>query len=62
MRIAGGVEEPVEGELLGLAPDCGLRLRLAGGVERSFQIGELKLRPVDSPEESAKLSVDEQEA
>jgi BirA family biotin operon repressor/biotin-[acetyl-CoA-carboxylase] ligase len=62
VRITGGKEEPIEGELLGLTLNCGLRLRLAGGKERSFQFGELKLRPVDSSDKSAKLSIDEQEA
>ena len=62
VQVNSGAGETVQGEALGLTSGGGLRLRLADGGERRFQIGELRLRPVDSPPESAKLSGEEREA
>jgi BirA family biotin operon repressor/biotin-[acetyl-CoA-carboxylase] ligase len=39
-------ESPLTGELLGLAPDGGLRLRDANNNIHTIQFGEIHLRPV----------------
>jgi BirA family transcriptional regulator, biotin operon repressor / biotin---[acetyl-CoA-carboxylase] ligase len=48
-------QEPLAGELLGLDPEGALRLRTQGGELTTLQIGEVRLRPVDSLPGSAKL-------
>jgi biotin-(acetyl-CoA carboxylase) ligase len=39
-------ESPLTGELLGLAPDGGLRLREVNNNIHTIQFGEIHLRPV----------------
>jgi BirA family biotin operon repressor/biotin-[acetyl-CoA-carboxylase] ligase len=48
-------QEPLTGELLGLDAEGALRLRTQSGLVKTLQIGEVRLRPVDSPPRSAKL-------
>jgi BirA family transcriptional regulator, biotin operon repressor / biotin---[acetyl-CoA-carboxylase] ligase len=40
-------QPPVEGQVLGLFPDGALKLKLRSGEVRGYQIGEVRLRPVD---------------
>jgi BirA family biotin operon repressor/biotin-[acetyl-CoA-carboxylase] ligase len=56
LHVEGG--EPLEGKLLGLDPEGALRLRTPAGEVITLQIGEVRLRPVDSPPRSAKLGLE----
>ena len=48
-------QAPLEGQVLGLDQEGALRLRLPTGEVTTLQIGEVRLRPVDSPPRSTKL-------
>jgi BirA family biotin operon repressor/biotin-[acetyl-CoA-carboxylase] ligase len=46
VQVGGSGEEPVIGELLGLEPDGGLRLRTEHGKSITVHFGEVQLRPL----------------
>jgi BirA family biotin operon repressor/biotin-[acetyl-CoA-carboxylase] ligase len=52
-------QAPLAGRLLGLDPDGALLLRTLFGEVKTLQIGEVRLRPVDSQPGSAKLDLEQ---
>jgi len=47
VRVSLESQPPFEGRIRGLGPDGSLRLQTRGGVELSFRLGDIHLRPVD---------------